>query len=396
VPPILTDIGPLEILDIALVALFAYVLIISMKRAKAGMALVGILMVGGVYLAAREIGLQLTAWILQGFFAVILIMLVVLFQRDLRQLFERIAVWGLRRNSGLSTSDETVLCLVETLSTLARHKHGALVVLPGKDPLDRHIEGGVRLDGRVSAPLLISLFDPDSVGHDGAVIVDGDIVTRFSVHLPLSRDFEQLGQLGTRHGAALGLAELTDALCLVVSEERGEISVARNHLLRMLPTREALETELEQFVQAKRTPEARRRTLWSVLTTNWLEKTAAVGLALGLWVVFVSGGQGVRRERAAPVLVDNVPPGFEITAVEPKEVELTLSGPRRVFYTLADSDLEVRVDGFLAGLGRRTFQIGLQDVRHPEGLTVLNVTPATVQLTVTRTPEAEPAPPASP
>ena len=395
-PPILTDLGPLEILDIALVAFFAYVLIISMKRAKAGMALVGILMVGGVYLAAREIGLQLTAWILQGFFAVILIMLVVLFQRDLRQLFERIAVWGLRRNSGLSTSGETVLCLVETLSTLARHKHGALVVLPGKDPLDRHIEGGVDLDGRVSAPLLISLFDPDSVGHDGAVIVDGDIVTRFSVHLPLSRDFEQLGQLGTRHGAALGLAELTDALCLVVSEERGEISVARNHLLRMLPTREALETELEQFVQAKRTPEARRRTLWSVLTTNWLEKTAAVGLALGLWAVFVSGGQGVRRERAAPVLVDNVPPGFEITAVEPKEVELTLSGPRRVFYTLADSDLEVRVDGFLAGLGRRTFQIGLQDVRHPEGLTVLNVTPATVQLTVTRTPEAVPAPPASP
>jgi diadenylate cyclase len=213
----------------------------------------------------------------------------------------------------------------------------------------------VDLDGRVSAPLLISLFDPDSVGHDGAVIVDGEIVTRFSVHLPLSRDFEQLGQLGTRHGAALGLAELTDALCLVVSEERGEISVARNHLLRRLPTREALETELERFVQAKRTPEARRRTLWSVLTTNWLEKTAAVGLALGLWAVFVSGGQGVRRERAAPVLVDNVPPGFEITAVEPKEVELTLTGPRRMFYTLTDSELEVRVDGFLAGLGRKTF-----------------------------------------
>jgi uncharacterized protein (TIGR00159 family) len=387
VPEILNDLSLKEIVDIALVALFAYGIILWIKRAKAGLAFIGILMLGGFYFAAREIGLQLTAFILQGFFALILLMLVVLFQRELRQLFERIAVWSLRRNAGSAVSNDTVLCLVEALSTLARRKHGALVVLPGKDPLDSHVEGGVELGGRVSSPLLMSLFDPDSVGHDGALIVEGDTVTRFSVHLPLSRDFEQLGQRGTRHSAALGLAERTDALCIVVSEERGEISIAQDHTLRLLRSPDELETELERFVQAKWDPHTERRTPWSLLTANWITKIAAAGLALGLWVIFISGGQGVRQQRAVPVLVDDLPAGFEVTAVLPKEVQVTLSGPRREFYVLAPGALEVRVDGFLAGLGRRTFPIGPQSVRHPEGLTVLGVTPSTVELVMTRTGE---------
>lgn len=397
---ILTDLGFKEVFDILLVALFSYGIILWIKRAKAGLAFMGILMLGGFYFVAREAGLQLTAFILQGFFALILIMLVVLFQRDLRQLFERIAVWGLRRNTGSTASNETVLSLVEALSTLARRKHGALVVLPGKDPLHSHVEGGVELGGRVSSPLLMSLFDPDSMGHDGALIVEGDAVTRFSVHLPLSRNFEQLGQRGTRHAAALGLAERADALCIVVSEERGEISIARDHGLRLLRTSDELKTEIEQFIQMKRDPHAGRRTPWSVLTANWVEKIAAAGLALGLWVIFISGGQGVRQQRPASVLVDNLPPGFEITSVEPKEVQVTISGPRREFYVLAPGALEVRIDGFLAGLGRRTFPIGPLDVRHPEGLTVLDVTPPTVELVVTRTGEGadaeEAAPPGAP
>jgi diadenylate cyclase len=396
VPEIFTDLGPKEIFDIALVALFAYGIILWIKRAKAGLAFTGILLLGGFYFVAREIGLQLTAFILQGFFALILIMLVVLFQRELRQLFERIAVWSLRRNAGSAASNETVLCLVEALSTLARRKHGALVVLPGKDPLDRHVEGGVDLGGRVSSPLLMSLFDPDSVGHDGALIVEGDTVTRFSVHLPLSRNFEQLGQRGTRHSAALGLAERTDALCIVVSEERGEISIAQDYMLRLLRSPDELETELQRFVQAQRDPHAERRTPWSVLTANWIEKIAAAGLALGLWVIFISGGQGVRQQRAVPVLVDNAPPGFQISSVQPKEVQVTLSGPRREFYVLAPGALEVRVDGFLAGLGRKTFPIGPLNVRHPEGLTVLDVTPSTVEIVVTRTGEDAAAEKAAP
>jgi uncharacterized protein (TIGR00159 family) len=381
---VFTNVGPKDILDIALVALLAYGVILWIKRANAGLALAGILMLGGIYLATREFGLQLTAWILQGFFAAFLIMLVVLFQRDLRQLFERIAVWSLQRNAGAPTSNETVLSIVEALTTLARHKHGALVVLPGKDPVDRHIEGGVELDGHLSSPLLLSLFDPTSAGHDGALIVEGDTIPRFSVHLPLSRDFEQLGERGTRHSAALGLAERTDAMCLVVSEERGEISIARDGILRSVESPEDLEAELERFLKAKREPHAERRALRLFLTTNWIEKAAAVAVALGLWVIFISAGQGVRQVRTAAVLLDNVPAGFEVTTIEPNEVEVTLSGPRRDFYMLDQAAVEVRVDGFLVGLGRKSFRLRHDDVRHPETLTVLALHPEVVELTVNR------------
>lgn len=266
------------------------------------------------------------------------------------------------------------------------------MVLPGKDPLDRHLEGGVDLDGKLSTPLLLSLFDPASTGHDGAVVMEGDTITRFSVHLPLSRDFDQLGQRGTRHGAALGLAERTDALCLVVSEERGEISVARDGELRTVQGAEELEAEIERFLKAKRKPQAEPHAFRAFLTRNWGERAAAVALALGLWGVFVSGGQGIQQVRMAPVLVDNVPAGLEVTAVEPNEVAVTLSGPRREFYLLDQTEVEVRVDGFLAGLGRKTFQLRPDDVRHPDSLTVSGLTPETVTVRVARLGEQDQPP----
>ncbi|HEU4638045.1 MAG TPA: diadenylate cyclase, partial [Candidatus Binatia bacterium] len=104
-----------------------------------------------------------------GFFAIFLIMIVVIFQEELRQLFERIAVWSLARKRiptlGSSTSD----VLVRTVADLAKEHVGALIVIRGNDPLERHITGGIPLDGKVSAPLLKSIFDPHSPGHDGAV-----------------------------------------------------------------------------------------------------------------------------------------------------------------------------------------------------------------------------------
>src|SRR6185437_5267675 len=88
--------------------------------------------------------------------------------------------------------------------------------------------GGIELDGKLSAPVLTSIFDPHSPGHDGAVVLEGDRIRRFATHLPLSANFQQLGRTGTRHSAALGLSEVTDALSIVVSEEQGTIAVARN------------------------------------------------------------------------------------------------------------------------------------------------------------------------
>ncbi len=367
-----------DVLDIALVAMLFYAVIISMKRANAGLALAGMLILGAVYVLASQFGLGLTAWILRGFATVFLILLVVVFQRDFRLMFERIAVWSLRRSPLHKPSEEGT----EALTQGASRRQGALVVIPGKDPLARHLRGGVPLDGKLSQALLLSLFDPGSIGHDGAVVIQEDRISDFSVHLPLSSNFSQIGRRGTRHSAALGLAERTDALCVVVSEETGDISIARDGALYQLhdkaELRDALNREMSKVAREKETKSA----ILSALSKDWLDRIAAVVLAVAAWFVFASGSQIAQRTVLIPVMVENIHPNFTVEGVEPKEVSVTVTGLRRDLYLLDPLTLEVRVDAFLIGFGRRTFEVSSNNVSHPRDLTVLDIEPRRVTLSV--------------
>lgn len=369
-----------DLVDVVLVALILWGGVVWVRRTRARLALIGLAIVGVVYLAARQLGLTLTAWLLQGFFAVFVIVLVVVFQEDLRRLFERIATWGLRRKPAALAPDVADV-LVRTVARLASTRTGALLVVPGREPIERHIDGGIELGARISEPLLLSLFDASSPGHDGAVIVEGNRATRFAVHLPLSSDHRQLGPGGTRHAAALGLAELSDALCIVVSEERGTVSVAHGGRIRVLREPQALLGEIRRFLEEIAPPEGERSRLRGTLG-YWREGLAAVGLAAGLWAMVVPGSEFVEVERPAPVVVQNLPAGFELERIQPESVTVTLSGQRRDLYFADPNRLHVRVDALLVQLGRRTFQISEDQVEHPENLSVVGVEPTSVKLFV--------------
>lgn len=386
----LREIGVVDVFDVALVAILFYAVIVWMRQARAGLALVGIVILGGVYIIARGIGMQLTAWLFQGFFAIFVVILVVIFQEELRRLFERIAMLGLRRHTAGPPAGGAADALARSVVELARRRIGALLVLPGSDPLERHLEGGVELDGLASEPLLLSLFDVHSAGHDGAVLLANGRIRRFSVQLPLSRDFSQLAARGTRHAAALGLAERTDALCLVVSEERGAISAARDGLLRELATYEDVRSELDAFHRDKAPTPERRRARWlRGLRQRLPEKALAAGLALAMWLVFVPGSQTAEQTLQIPVVVENLPPGYELEKVDPATVEATLRGPRRQFFLMDRGALAASVDGILVELGRRSFELSDQNVRHPKGLTLLDVAPRRVRLSVKRLASAD-------
>ena len=363
--------------------------IVWLRRTRARLAMLGLGIVGVVYLVAGRLGLQLTAWILQGFVAVFVFVVVVVFQDDLRRLFEQIAVWGLRRRP-TSPPPQIVDVLARTAARLARSRTGALLVLPGLDPLDRHLEGGIELGAQISEPLLLSIFDASSPGHDGAVLVEGDRATHFAVHLPLSSDRGQLGQGGTRHAAALGLSERTDALCVIVSEERGVVSVARDGLLRVLAQPEALASELHSFIAATSPSEA-PRARWRGLVSRWREGLAGFALAVGVWALVVPGAGVVEVIRAAPVSFENLPAGYAVESIDPPEVQVTLSGRRWEVYLADPKAIEIRLDAVLVQLGRRTFQVSSDQVSHPEGLQVLRTDPSKVRLNVRREGEAETA-----
>jgi uncharacterized protein (TIGR00159 family) len=372
-----------DIVDIALVATLLYAALALIRRTQAAFVAMGIVMVGVLYIGARALDLRLTAWIFQGFFAVFLIIVVVVFQEELRQLFERIATWSLRRREPVDATDAAD-ALITCVNDLARQRIGALFVLPGTQPIQRYIHGGIELGGKLSVPLLKSIFDPHSPGHDGAVIVDNDRVARFAAHLPLSKDFSQLANVGTRHSAALGLAERTDALCLVVSEERGEVSAARDGRLRTLPAPQAAGAEIQSFLRAKR-PQPNGYGVWrQLLQGQRAEKVIVLALVIALWYLFVPGARLVELSYDVPVVVRNLPRDLEIESIDPPSVRVSFSGIRRAFYLFREDRLQVVIDGSLAKLGRRTFPISDSDLVFPKDLTLQTLEPEKVKLSLRR------------
>lgn len=367
----------LDLVDIATVGVLLWLAIRFVRRTRGRRALTGLTLLGGVYLLARALDLQLTASLFQGFFAVLVLVIVVVFQEDLRRLFEQLGT--LRRGTasdrrGVDVND----VIVRAVARLAANRVGALIVLPQREPIESHVEGGIALDGRLSEPLLLSIFDPSSPGHDGAVVLRGSQIERFAVHLPLSVNRAALGPGGTRHAAALGLAERCDATCIVVSEERGAVSVARDGLLRVLARPQDLALELVA-VRGAGEPEVRQP--W------WRERAgvdavvAAAG-ALALWFVFVPGSALTEVTVPAAVKVTNLPDELELESVEPAEVQVTLRGLRRELVLSEPDQVTVRVDGFLARMGRRTFAIAEDSVRRPEALDVVAVRPDRVKVSL--------------
>jgi diadenylate cyclase len=365
----------IDLVDIAVVAGFAWLLIRLFRRTRGRAALAGLALLGVVYFVARELDLRLTAAIFQAFTAVMLIVFVVVFQEDLRRLFEQLGTWR-RGASAPPAKTEFVDQLVRAVARMASMRTGALFVLPGKEPLDRHIEGGIPLGGKISEPLLLSLFDASSPGHDGAVIVRGAKIERFAVHLPLSANQAALGPGGTRHAAALGLSERCDAVCVVVSEERGTISVARDGAIRTLAGARDLAGELRSVLQTEPDP----RPWWR--TRVWLDAALAFALALLLWMALIPGSDMDEATFDATIEVTNLPNDLVLESIAPPTVQVTLQGLSRDLLLSEAGEVSVRVDAYLARLGRRTFTITAQDVQKPPGLSVVSTEPSKVRLSL--------------
>ena len=356
------------------------------------MALLGLAFLGVFYhLIAQQFKLQLTTWIFQGFFVWLVLVLVVVFQDDLRRLFEQIATLGLRRKAPRPDSS-TLGTLTRGLCQLAVKRRGALVVLPGRGPIERHfLQHGVPLDAEISEELLDSLFDPGSAGHDGALVMQNNRVQEFGVHLPLSENRDELKGGGTRHAAALGLTERSDALCLVVSEERGTIGIAVRGQLEILgdptaPVRPGdLRNKIQDHLEHTGTEVKERRIEWRWLGRRLVEGLLSFAFALGAWLVFVPVEEAVLQVR---VDVENVPEGYALTDVSPQEVEVEVAGPRWAMLLASNADLQIVIDADLVRLQRRTFEVSAQSVRHATGLKIKSIKPEKVKLTVQKTREA--------
>ena len=379
----LADLRVVDVLDIVIVAGLCWVLITWVREARARVALGGVAGIALLFWAASYLDLRLTSDLLQGVISVAALIFVVVFQDDLRRFFEGITLWVVRNATPRPSSD-----VLDELGTLcfsfAQRRVGALFVLPGREPLDRLLDGGLFLDGRVSEPLLRSLLDPATPGHDGAIVIRGGKLARFGVHLPLSTEWSEIGAGGTRHAAGLGLAERSDAFCIVVSEERGEVSVAwRGRLVRLRDAaelRDRVEAFLARTARRRREPWLESRLM--LARQNWKEGVLAAALASGLWLHTVPGATLERSSKAVSIVIDNVPEGYRVSAIDPPAVDVEFEGLRRDLVLAGSEALHVRVDGVLVQQGRRTFALAPEQVEHPPELRVVGIAPMQVKLKI--------------
>jgi diadenylate cyclase len=330
--------------DMLLMALLIYTFLVWFKRTRAAFVLKGIFIVIAIYLLVRQLNLVMITSLLEKFFAGFLVVIVIIFQEELRYFFEQVASWSLNREIfGVKRKimlPESVEVISRTLKDFARERIGALIVIKGKDIIARHLDGGVELNGKISGPLLESLFDAHSNGHDGAVIIVGETITKFSCHLPLSKDFLKLKKTGTRHAAALGLAELTDALCLVVSEEQGTISVMRKGRVQVLTDPAQLPYILERFINEVN-PRQQDMFWDGFFNKNSVEKIYAVLLSVVFWFVLVYGSKLTYQNLIVPVTYAFPSGAGRVVAVDPKEIEVVLKGTRGDFYFLKKGRIKV-------------------------------------------------------
>ena len=379
---------PLRIADLVDIALVAFLLFIAfwwLRRQLSESALRGIGAVTifflGLYLPARVFQMYMVEQISQLLILSAFLATIVIFQSDLRRLVYNAGTRLFGQSPPSPQTDASGIdVIVESMDKLAENRTGALVAIRGREPWDHYVTGGVELNGVLSTPLLYSIFDPDTEGHDGAVLLEGPSVLAFAAHLPLAEQLPSESQYGgTRHSAALGLSEVCDALVIAVSEERGTISIARNGVLRTLDNAAELKDELRQFWETNYSGASGRKHTWET-TTVFLSAFFAVGLSVLLWVSFVYNPETVYRSYDVPIEYHDVPDNWTLDGGT-STARVTVSGPEQAFQLIDPSDLAIVFSLSSSSPGSTELTVDESTLDLPSQLHLANAEPRTIQVT---------------
>ncbi len=354
-----------DVIDILFLTVLAYHLYLWFRDTKALKALVGLLVLGIVFTVARTWGLFLTTWMFQILWQVLVILLIILFQSEIRQALERVNPLqkiGLRK---ILSPEKWIPGFAEAIFTLAQRKTGALVIIERHDRVEEFITEGERLEGDPSPELLLSIFQKESALHDGAVLIRDGRVMQVACYLPLSPDEGLPKEWGTRHRAALGLSERCDAWVVVVSEERGEVSVAHEkQMMRVDSPQELTRLILEAVARPGPLKVSWQKRLGSVFIDQWRAKAGSLLIVSLLWLL-LAGQQDFERSFVVHLETENVPSEMVILEPVTPRIKITVRGLRKDASTLSEKNVLAQIDLSMARLGRRTFPVTRDDIQLP-------------------------------
>lgn len=368
-----------DLVDITLNSYILFRLYVLFRGTNAFRILVGIAVLWLAQRTAVYLGLIVTSWAMQGIMAVAALIVIVVFRNEIRSVLQgknlKAFFWGFFRHERSITPVEII---VESVYELAKNRHGALIVLPAIDDLRENVQSGIPWKGAVSREMILSIFWPDNPVHDGAAIIQGDRVREVGAILPLSHREDLPSYYGTRHRAAFGLAEATDALVIVVSEERGEVSVAQGNRIIHIHDNVELTRLLEEHLGLAQTEQG-----------NLKREKVEIGIAalvsvlfiVGVWFSFARGLETLVTLEV-PVEYMSRDPNLEILETSVNTVRLDMSGSGVLIKAVRPEHVQVKLDLGKALAGRNTFTITRENISLPPGIILKKVEPPAVEVTL--------------
>ncbi|MCF8090974.1 MAG: diadenylate cyclase [Desulfotignum sp.] len=370
-------IGWQNVLDIALNTYILFRLYVLFR----GTNVMRVLLTMALLLVFRQValsmGLIITSWVMQGVIAVAALVIIIVFRNEISSVLKtkdfKSFFWGIPRHQ-LKTP---VGIIVESVYEMARKKVGALIVLPLSKGMEGVVQEGITWQGKLSKEMLISIFWPDNPVHDGAVMIQGDRITEVGVILPLSNRTDLPSSFGTRHRAAVGLAEQTDAMVIVVSEERGKITLVKDKQIYDINDSSIFEKLLIEHAGGDTS------TVDIKKQTRELAVAATICLACvtGLWLSF---SRGVEALATHDVPVEFISPDqkMAVFSSSASSVRLLLSGSRPLIRSLTPDRINIKINLTNVEPGTNNLLVSRHAVKLPPGITIKNIEPSELEVTV--------------
>lgn len=327
---------------------------------------------------AVSLGLIVTSWAIQAITAVAAFIIIVVFRHEIRSVLQakniKSILWGFSQKA----SKTPVEIISSSAFELTRNHIGALIVFPGADNLEEIIQKGIPWEGKISSEMILSIFWHDNPVHDGAIMISGDRILEVGTVLPLSRRKDLPSYFGTRHRAAAGLAESSDALVIVVSEERESIVVAKGSDLIEIPDVESLARLIREHsgeTESSPSDEVPHRVRMVAAAL------VSVMLVAGIWFSFTRGRDTIIALEI-PVEYMNRKPKMEIIEASANIVRLQLSGSVTLIKNVRPEQVQVRLDLSDGVVGKNVYTIASKDVSLPPGIDLIAIKPQTIELTL--------------
>ncbi len=373
---ILTTIRWRDIFDIGLNSYILFRLYVLFRGTPVFRIMIGMAVLWFFQGIAISVGLVVTSWVFRGITAVAALIIIVVFRNEIRNVLQarnfKSLFWGLPQKSILTPVETIAASVFE----MAQKRIGALLVLPGKDNLEDSIQKGIPWRGAITKEMILSIFWPDNPVHDGAAVIKGNRILEVACILPLSQRSDLPSYYGTRHRAALGLAENTDALVIVVSEERGNVAVAKGSRIRTVTSKSQLEHRLREHTgtASKEGFEGGREKLE-------ISAAALVSLVLISAVWFsVSRGLDTLMAVEVPIEYMNRDPAKEIVDTSVNTVNLKLAGSASLLKTIQPEQARVRIDLNKSIIGLNSFTVTQDNIRLPPGVVLKGVSPPVIEV----------------